>query len=142
MANRTYFLRCFTLLGPVFIDPAGFEGILAHMPLTHTVQSGLFEETSSILRGDLDVTIHYFGLAAFPSLHVAVFVLYSLWAREVSRGWLIWNLGMALVIFVGSMVTGYHYMVDGFAGALVGAFAWVVGRSQLRSDINEKLRRR
>ncbi len=114
--------------GPVFVHPEIFESTLADMPMTVSVQHGLFLETSSLVMGRLDVVIRFFGLAAFPSLHVAVFVLYSLWARRVGRIWLIWNATLVPLILIGSMLTGYHYLVDGLAGILVGASAWVIGR--------------
>jgi len=121
--------------GPVFVQPEIFASTLADMPMTVAVQHGLFLETSSLVRGQLDVIIRFFGLAAFPSLHVAVFVFYSLWARRVGRPWLIWNATLVPLILIGSMLTGYHYCVDGLTGILVGAFAWVVGR-RLTADLD------
>jgi hypothetical protein len=141
-AGRTTFFSSFVLMwqlgllfyllvpswGPVFITPELFEGVLDHMPATVWVQSHLHQETASIIRGHYDIVIHFFGLAAFPSLHVAVFVLYSLWAARLGRLWLSVALSALVLIFIGSMLTGYHYLVDGLGGALVAAFAWVAAR--------------
>lgn len=45
------------------------------MPVTVHVQQALYLETSAIVRHRYNTVIHDFGLAAFPSLHIAVVVL-------------------------------------------------------------------
>jgi hypothetical protein len=63
-----------------------------------------------------------FGVAAFPSLHVAFQVLAYLWMRRLTKwGGLVFGF-FALFIFIGSIVTGWHYLIDGIAGA---ALAWL-----------------
>ena len=118
--------------GPVFTNPELFEETLQHFPLTVMVQSGLYQETAAIVQGQYNVVIHFFGLAAFPSLHVAVFVLYALWARGIHRAWFYWNLLVLVLIFIGSMLTGYHYLVDGLGGALVAACGYIVAKRYAR----------
>jgi hypothetical protein len=141
-ARRTTFFSSFVVMwqlgllfylllpswGPVFTTPELFESALEHMPATVWVQSHLYQETASIIRGNYDIVIHFFGLAAFPSLHVGVFVLYSLWAARLRRIWLQLALCCLALIFIGSMLTGYHYLVDGIGGGLVSGFAYVVAR--------------
>jgi len=141
-AKRTTFFSSFVVMwqlgllfylllpswGPVFTTPELFESVLEHMPATVWVQSHLYRETASIIRGNYDIVIHFFGLAAFPSLHVGVLVLYSLWAAQLRRVWLHLALCFLALIFIGSMLTGYHYLVDGLGGALVAGFSWVVAR--------------
>jgi hypothetical protein len=114
--------------GPVFTHPDLFEETLQHFPLTVMVQSGLYKETAAIVQGQYNIVIHFFGLAAFPSLHVAVFVLYGLWGRLIHRAWFYWNALVGVLIFIGSMLTGYHYLVDGLGGALIAAFGYVAAR--------------
>ncbi|MEN8163744.1 MAG: phosphatase PAP2 family protein [Acidobacteriota bacterium] len=120
--------------GPVFTRPDLFQETLMHMPSTVVVQRQLFLETSSLVAGQYNVIIRFFGLAAFPSLHVAVFVLYSLWAPKVGRVWLWWNVILIPLILIGSMLTGYHYLIDGIVGALVAACAWVIGKRALADN--------
>ena len=57
------------------------------------------------------------GISAFPSLHVAMAVLFALYATRRSRlaGLVMWV--FAGVIMVGSIVLGWHYAVDGYTGA-------------------------
>ncbi len=121
--------------GPVFVTPDLFEAHLQYCPFTTASQSVLVHETSSIIAGRYEITIHLFGLAAFPSLHVAVFTLFALWAHHLGRWLLFLNLACLGLILVGSMLVGYHYLVDGVAGALVAAFATVVGH---RTSVTER----
>lgn len=64
------------------------------------------------------------GISAFPSMHVASAVLFALYASRRSRaaGVLMWC--FAGVILVGSVLLGWHYAVDGYAGALIALIAW------------------
>jgi hypothetical protein len=120
--------------GPVFTRPELFEATLRNMPSTVAVQRQLFFETSNLVAGNYNITIRFFGMAAFPSIHVAVFVLYSLWAPKVGRVWMWWNVVLIPVMLLGSLLTGYHYLIDGIVGALVAASAWVVGNRKNAAD--------
>ncbi|MFC3323280.1 phosphatase PAP2 family protein [Mesorhizobium cantuariense] len=64
------------------------------------------------------------GISAFPSLHVAMAVLFALYATRRSRlaGVLMWT--FAAIIMVGSVVLGWHYALDGYAGALIATVIW------------------
>lgn len=65
------------------------------------------------------------GVSAMPSLHVATSVLFILQARAWGKRWAVWfTVPFALVILAGSVVLGWHYAVDGYAGALVALFCW------------------
>lgn len=64
------------------------------------------------------------GISAMPSVHVAMAVLFTLVGKEVHR-WL--GVAMALyatAIFVGSVVLGWHYAVDGYISILLVILAW------------------
>lgn len=69
------------------------------------------------------------GISAMPSLHVAIATLLALVCWRANR-----YLGMAMTVFavaimVGSVHLGWHYAIDGYAGALgTGAIWWMVGR--------------
>ena len=114
--------------GPVFIQPAEFEKALSYMPMTVKIQSQLFAETSSLIRNPLGPRmIVYGGIAAFPSLHVAILTLFALVSRRISRGWFKANVLLILFMIVGSVVTGYHYLVDAYAGLILGWGAFRIG---------------
>ncbi|MBA3583116.1 MAG: phosphatase PAP2 family protein [Gemmatimonadetes bacterium] len=64
------------------------------------------------------------GIAAMPSLHVALPVLYAICGWKVDR-----RLGIAfgiyaLVILIGSVHLGWHYAVDGYVTLLLVPFVW------------------
>ena len=69
------------------------------------------------------------GISAMPSMHVATAVLMALLGWRVSR-----SAGLALSVFamlimLGSVHLGWHYALDGYAGAAGAALVWhAVGR--------------
>lgn len=76
--------------------------------------------------GYVGVSSGSIGISAFPSLHVATAVLFAIYA---SRRW--GRFGVALwvfaaIIFVGSIALGWHYAVDGYAGALLTVLTWKI----------------
>ena len=59
-----------------------------------------------------------------PSLHVGGHWLLLLWIRRRARPWLLpAALGTALTL-IGSVVTGWHYAVDGYVGILIATLAY------------------
>jgi len=115
--------------GPVFTAPALVEGPLQSMPATVWVQSRLFGEISSLVHSPLAPRVARFGgVAAFPSLHVAVVTLFALAGRKLLHGKFAIAVVAVLLMQVGSVVTGYHFMIDGYAGALLAIAAWQVAR--------------
>ncbi|WP_352599348.1 phosphatase PAP2 family protein [Mesorhizobium sp. M0488] len=66
------------------------------------------------------------GISAFPSIHVASSVLFALYATRLSP-----RLGVAMWIFaaiimLGSVVLGWHYAPDGYAGILISVAIWKI----------------
>ena len=64
------------------------------------------------------------GISAFPSMHVAMATLIAIY---FTRRWL--PLGVCAWVFagtvmLGSVVLGWHYAIDGYAGAAIAALAW------------------
>ncbi|WP_293799819.1 phosphatase PAP2 family protein [uncultured Bosea sp.] len=76
------------------------------------------------------------GISAFPSLHVATSVLFALYYSERWKivGILMWI--FAAIIMVGSVVLGWHYAIDGYAGAALSWSIWhLVGLHTQRKAI-------
>lgn len=67
------------------------------------------------------------GISAFPSVHVAVAVLYvaAAWRRPVLR-WIL--VAYAVIIWIGSIHFGYHYAIDGIASAFIAVGCWHASR--------------
>ncbi|MGH7338482.1 MAG: phosphatase PAP2 family protein, partial [Myxococcota bacterium] len=115
-------------LGPCFAQPAVFEDVVDEMPRAAATQRALASNYARMIAGR-DGTLSrfnpYLGVAALPSLHVGAHWFFALWCRRHARRFFpVWAVATALT-FVGSLVTGWHYAVDGYAGMLLawGVFA-------------------
>lgn len=65
------------------------------------------------------------GVSAMPSLHVATSVLFILLARAWGQRWFLWfTVPFAGLILIGSIVLGWHYAVDGYAGGVLAVICW------------------
>jgi len=64
------------------------------------------------------------GISAFPSMHVAIATLYALYwsGRSKTAGIFFWL--FAAIIYIGSIVLGWHYAVDGIGGFLTALLLW------------------
>lgn len=70
------------------------------------------------------------GISAMPSMHVATAVLMALVGWSVNRGAGIALSLFAVLIMLGSVHLGWHYALDGYAGAAGAALVWhLVGRT-------------
>ena len=67
------------------------------------------------------------GIGAMPSLHVAAHAFLALFARKRSRPLFIFFAAATVLTFYGSLVTGWHYAVDGYAGLLLAVLCWRLG---------------
>ena len=63
-----------------------------------------------------------YSIAAMPSLHVGAHALFAFWSWRHARPLALVFILATFLTFVGSLVTGWHYAVDGYAGILL-AFA-------------------
>ena len=72
-----------------------------------------------------DRWVTFGGVSAMPSLHVGLAVLLALIVWRRNR-WLGAGLSLyAVLIHVGSVILGWHYAIDGYAGGLCAWGAWV-----------------
>jgi len=111
-------------LGPCYAYPHVWESFTTFLPRSVVLQKALLDNYNRILGipgGTIDagiVLVH--GIAAFPSLHVASQTFIAFWVRRYSL-----TLGFVLMVSVGllwlgSIVTGWHYMVDSIVGLFLG----------------------
>lgn len=120
--------------GPAFSDTALVVEALQSMPRTVWVQTQLYEELSTLVRDPLAPRFARFGsVAAFPSLHVAVVTLFAIATRKLLPAGFALLVIAVILMQIGSVITGYHFMVDGYAGALLAAGAWWLARFLTRS---------
>jgi len=113
-------------LGPAYRFPDLWFPHEEALRRTQMLQAVLMRNYQNVLRvasgrPPTDAVRIVFGIAAFPSLHVAFQMYVFLWLRRL------WTWGevlfgfFVLVILAGSLVTGWHYVIDGIAGI---ALAW------------------
>ena len=115
--------------GPCFYERLGlgsdFHPLMQALAAADRVNPIWALRTQNLLwSGYIGETSGSIGISAFPSLHVAMAVLFALYATRRSRlaGVLMW--AFAVIIMVGSVVLGWHYALDGYAGALVSLTIW------------------
>ena len=108
-------------LGPAYRFPEIWMAESEWLPRTQHLQALLMRNYQNVLRtaAGQPVTspvLIMFGIGAFPSLHVAFQTYMFLWMRRLwTSGEVIFGI-FAFAIFLGSMITGWHYLVDGLAG--------------------------
>jgi membrane-associated phospholipid phosphatase len=117
-------------IGPAYSFPGIWSAAEPFLQLSRHFQAVLIKNYQAVLRlpsggsvGDVQLM---FGVAAFPSLHVAFQTFTFLWMRRVwISGQVVFGI-FALVILIGSVITGWHYLIDGIAGIVMAAFCYDV----------------
>lgn len=119
-------------LGPAYGFPHVWMEYTKSLPRTQGLQAQLWVNYSKVLRlreglpltnGPVNI-LH--GIAAFPSMHVAFQTFIFLWFRRVWKwGELLFAI-FVLMIFLGALITGWHYLVDLYAGILLAWIVWAV----------------
>ena len=75
-----------------------------------------------------DAALPFSGISAMPSVHVAFASILAFWGWETNRWAGAVTTGYAILVFVGSVHLGWHYAIDGYAGALVAWASWISAR--------------
>jgi hypothetical protein len=119
-------------LGPAFRFPDVWLPYSESLAITQHFQRILMHNYQSVLRipsgGGENVEL-VLGVAAFPSLHVGFQTFAFLWMRRLwIYGEIVFGI-FVLVILIGSVVTGWHYLIDGVAGILLALICyWAAAR--------------
>ncbi|HKR65900.1 MAG TPA: phosphatase PAP2 family protein [Thermoanaerobaculia bacterium] len=111
----------FPSIGPGYRFPDVWLAHAESLKTTQTMQALLMRNFQNVLRAATGQRVTepiriVFGIAAFPSLHVGFQTYVFLWMRKL------WKSGEVLfgifvvTMFLGSMITGWHYLIDGLAG--------------------------
>ena len=107
-------------LGPAYRFPSVWLPLSAMLGNTQQLQRVLMTNYQHVLRNE-QVNI-LLGIAAFPSLHVAFVMLVTLWMR--GRWRLLFGL-ITVIIFLGSIITGWHYLIDSIAGIVLAVLCYL-----------------
>jgi hypothetical protein len=108
-------------VGPVYRYPDVWAPFLPDLANAAKAQAMLFNNyTQFIAPTRHNATLNIlFGVAAFPSLHVGQMAFVFLWMRRQ------WRAGVMLfaiaggIVAIGAIVTGWHYLVDVYAGLVL-----------------------
>jgi hypothetical protein len=130
-------------VGPAFRFPDVWLAHSESLRNTQGLQAILMRNYQNVIRawGGLPITEPIrivFGIGAFPSLHVAFQMYVFLWARRVWRtGQMLFGIFVVL-IFLGSMITGWHYMSDSLAGLLMAYLSYRICFPREHVDDNRR----
>lgn len=117
-------------LGPAYAFPEVWAAHREALSRSFFLQSELMRNFQNVLHtahtGQPRPIHIMYGIAAFPSLHVAFQTFLALYVRALAPIWGPLAITAAIVIFVGSVVTGWHYLADSLAGALMAAMLYAL----------------
>ncbi len=116
-------------LGPIYAHNEVFQEIVPQLPKADAGQGLLWDNYQTVIAGRIGGLKQFNptrGIAALPSLHVGAHWLLMLWCRRFARPLFVPALIGTLLTLLGSIVTGWHYAVDGYVGiALAQLSYWV-----------------
>ncbi len=114
-------------LGPVYAFHQTFEEIAPELPNARSAQQMLWQNYQRVVAGRTGGLKRFNptrGIAAMPSLHVGGHWLLLLWIRRKARPLLVPAAVGTLLTFLGSIVTGWHYALDGYAGVAIASLSY------------------
>jgi hypothetical protein len=122
-------------LGPCYVLKDDYTEVRAAMPEQSATMDLLFAHYGRVrsLRRRPEGTdlSPYLGIAAMPSLHVAAMAFFMLFARRRSRRLFAFFALLTAVTFFTSVVSGWHYAVDGYAALLLAALCVFAGNASV-----------
>ncbi len=123
----------FSSVGPCYyglVVPGSnpFAGLMQYLRDANQVMPVLALEVQDMLWRDhsSDSGNNALSISAMPSMHVASSVLLALLGWRLNRAAGIALTIFALLVLVGSVHLGWHYAIDGYAGALGALIIWTL----------------
>lgn len=130
IAGAWLYVAC-PALGPCYVFPADWAEAGRNFPLQGGMQNLLMGHYRSLLsaaaRHETMRVVPLLGIGAMPSLHVAAHAFLALFALKRSRPLGLFFAAATVLTFYGSLVTGWHYAVDGYVGLVLAFVCWRVG---------------
>jgi hypothetical protein len=121
-------------LGPAYVSSEVWAEVRDELPSAQSGQQLLWENYSVVVAGRSGGLKQFNptrGIAAMPSLHVGVHWLLLLWVRKHLRPFYLLAIVACVLTFLGSIVTGWHYAIDGYVGILLAHLVyWISQRSE------------
>ena len=72
------------------------------------------------------------GISAMPSMHIAMIAWMVIAVSVLARRWIVPMAAAALLIFILSIALGWHYAIDGIAGAAGAVLIWKASFAAVR----------
>ena len=116
------------VMGPAFFKPELFtylsgsvtEIVMQSVADIMAIEPEQAKERSGILLG---------GVSAMPSLHLGMVTLTSFWLALEKRATLFITIPWVLLVWISTIVLGWHYIMDGAGGILLGLICvWLTQR--------------
>ena len=113
------------VMGPAFLKPELFSYLdgsitdIAMQRVAEIMEIGpeASKDRSGMLLG---------GVSAMPSLHLGMVTLTSLWLAIEKRATLIITVPWVSLVWMSTVVLGWHYILDGAGGVLLGVICvWI-----------------
>ena len=124
-------------LGPCYVLKDDYTEVRAAMPSQSATMDLLFAHYGrirSLHRHPEGADISpYLGVAAMPSLHVGAQAFFMFFARRRSKTLFVLFAALTAVTFFASVVSGWHYAIDGYAAVLLAWLCEVAGRRSVPS---------
>jgi hypothetical protein len=122
----------FSSAGPVYygrLNPSP-DLYAGHMELIRSLSASARLEALALqdsLWAAYAATPSFSSISAFPSMHVAIAMLVFLACRHLGRWLKYLSAAYLALIFLGSIFLGWHYAIDGYAGAGLALASWWLG---------------
>lgn len=110
--------------GPCYVSPGEFPS--PGMDIARMLQTLVWEQyvaTREITLTGLGNLKLGCGLMAMPSMHLTVCCLYAIFFWNEGKWLRRFSVVFAFVIFMGSLYSGWHYAIDGYAGLAIALLA-------------------
>lgn len=121
----------FSSAGPAYygllgLSPDPYQPLMAYLADVNTRLPIWMLDAQQLLWDGYTGKADAIGISAFPSMHNASALVFALAFGQVNRklGW--FYLAYTVVILLGSVHSGWHYAVDGYAGLAIAWVSWIV----------------
>lgn len=118
--------------GPVYYELLGygdrFAPLMQKLAASHEISPVMALDVQAMLWRGYIGEGPFMGISALPSMHVASTMVLTLYAFTYARWAGVVMTVFALIIVIGSVLLGWHYLVDGIAGAAIAVLCWLLAR--------------
>lgn len=108
--------------GPAFYRPEYFnhaDGSLTQIAVEMLTKTLALPPEKAIEKGGILLG----GISAMPSLHIGMVILTSYWLYTARKWTLFASVPWVIMVWISTVVLGWHYVVDGIGGILLAAFS-------------------